>query len=224
MSAEINAVMDALGKDVGTTLIAVLVAMLILCVLLLIYTVIVYVFNGLGLYAIAKRRGILHPWLAWVPFGNVWILGDIADQYQSVTKGKLSRRRVVLLIACIVYGIVYITINFAFDHLPLGANMTETTAALGVFLETMLGSLIILAFGIAYSVIYYIALYDLYRSCNPKRAVTYLLLSVFLGVTQPFLVFSCRKQDLGMVPEKKPEEPMWQISQQSVSTDNNIKE
>ena len=203
MSAEINALMDVLGKEVGTTLLVVLAAMLILSVFLLIYAVITYIFHSLGLYAIAKRRGILHPWLAWVPIGSSWVLGSVADQYNCVAKDKHTKRKWVLLITCIVYEIVYITINFVFDQLPLGANMTETTAVFDVFLETMLGSLIILAFGIVYSVIYYIALYDLYRSCNPKRAVTYLLLSIFLGVTQPFLLFGCRKDDLGMIPENR---------------------
>lgn len=29
-----------------------------------------YIFESLGLYTIAKRRGIRHPWLSWVPLGN----------------------------------------------------------------------------------------------------------------------------------------------------------
>ena len=42
----------------------------------------VYVFTSLALYTIAKRRGINHPWLSWIPVANVWILGSIADQYR----------------------------------------------------------------------------------------------------------------------------------------------
>ena len=30
-----------------------------------------YVLHSLGLYTIAKRRGIHNSWLAWLPFGNL---------------------------------------------------------------------------------------------------------------------------------------------------------
>ena len=217
MSAEIRAVMDVLGEEVGTALIVVMIAMLVLCLFLFIYVIVTYVFNGLGMYAIAKRRGILHPWLAWVPVGSLWLLGSIADQYNGVVKDKHTKRRWVLLIACIVYEIINITVNTVTNYLPvMGTNGTETALMANFFLETMLCSLIMIVFGIVYSVFHYIALYDVYRSCNPKRAVTFLLLSIFLGVTEPFLVFGSRNQDFGMVPEKKPEEPVYQIPPQFV--------
>ena len=45
-----------------------------------------YVFQSLSLYAIARRRGIAHPGLAWVPVAYSWILGSISDQYQYVVR------------------------------------------------------------------------------------------------------------------------------------------
>ena len=39
-----------------------------------------YVLWSLGVYTIAKRRGIRKPWLSWIPVGNLWILGSISDQ------------------------------------------------------------------------------------------------------------------------------------------------
>ena len=41
-----------------------------------------YVLQALGLYTIAKRRGISNPWLAWVPVAWVWVLGSISDQFR----------------------------------------------------------------------------------------------------------------------------------------------
>lgn len=56
-----------------------------------------YVLTALGMYTMAKRRGINKPWLAWVPFGNLWLLGCISDQYRHVAKGQVTRRRRSLL-------------------------------------------------------------------------------------------------------------------------------
>ena len=48
----------------------------------LIFGIVSYIFRGIGLYQIAKRRRIHHPWLSWIPVGDQWILGSVADQYQ----------------------------------------------------------------------------------------------------------------------------------------------
>ena len=51
--------------------------------------VVMYVFQSIGLYTIAKRRGIANPGLAWVPVAYSWILGSVSDQYQYVVRGKV---------------------------------------------------------------------------------------------------------------------------------------
>ena len=56
-----------------------------------------------------------------------------------------------------------------------------------------------MALGITVLVFYHMSNYDLYRSCNPKNAVTFLVLGIIFPITQPFFYLSCRKKDLGMV-------------------------
>ena len=46
-----------------------------------------YVLSALGLYTIAKRRGLNHPWLAWIPVASAWIVGSLSDQYRYVVNG-----------------------------------------------------------------------------------------------------------------------------------------
>lgn len=70
-----------------------------------ILTIALYVLQALGLYTIAKRRGIRNPWLAWIPFGSVWILGAICDDYKTRC-GKSSKLRVVLLVLTIVMAVL----------------------------------------------------------------------------------------------------------------------
>ena len=71
-----------------------------------------YILNALGLYKIAARRGICHAWLAWVPLGEVWILGRISDQYQSLALQKQKKRGLILLLLqstqCILYVLILV--------------------------------------------------------------------------------------------------------------------
>lgn len=57
-----------------------------------------YVLLALGLYAIAQRRCIRKPWLAWIPVANMWLLGCISDQYQYLVHGQQKSKRKTLLI------------------------------------------------------------------------------------------------------------------------------
>ncbi len=72
-----------------------------------------YVLLALGLYTMAKRRGINKPWLAWIPVANVWLLGCISDQYRQVAKGEKKAKRKLLLtldIVMIVLAVVLVAV------------------------------------------------------------------------------------------------------------------
>ena len=78
-----------------------------------------YVLQSLGYYTIAQRRGIKHPWMAWVPLLNLWILGSISDQYRYVARGQIRNRRKVLLgvaigmaVCCVALFAAYIVMMF----------------------------------------------------------------------------------------------------------------
>ena len=88
---------DAAIAGTGAFFSTVIIVYFVVFLLSYAYSILVYILQSLGLYTIAMRRGIRHPWLAWVPFGIHWILGSIADQYQYVAKGKVKNRRKVLL-------------------------------------------------------------------------------------------------------------------------------
>ena len=67
-----------------------------------------YVLRALGLYSIAKRRGINHPWMSWVPVLDLWVLGCISDQYQYVVNGNVRNKRKWLLGLSIAMAVLYI--------------------------------------------------------------------------------------------------------------------
>ena len=69
---------------------------------------------------------------------------------------------------------------------------------LGVWLALPLA-----AVSVAYLVIRYMVLYDVYRSVDPNNSVLYLVLSILFNPTEPFFLFFNREKDLGMPPRKQ---------------------
>lgn len=179
--------------------------MLLLYLLMLGLNIATYILQSVGLYTIAKRRGIHHPWLAWIPVGSAWIVGSISDEYQYVAKGRVKNRRKVLLgllIAIYATLFLFFVIAIAFGYTTFTGDMTTMGFLVALFLLVYL-SVFIMA--IVAGVFNYIALYDVYASCEPHNAVTYLILSIFISITMPFFIFALRKKDGGMPPRKAPE-------------------
>lgn len=162
-----------------------------------ILSLVTYIFSSLGFYTLAKRRGIRAPGLAWIPIGGTrWILGSLSDQYASLTGAKLRCSRHILLWGELVLTAAAIPLLvFAIQLL------TATLAGQDVTMQLMqlngVQTLLNLA-SIALSVMIYIALYKVYKSCDPNHAVLFLVLSIIFSITMPFFVFACRNKDLGM--------------------------
>lgn len=188
------------GSMAGITLAVVLVFYL----LAFGFSILVYILQALGTYTIAMRRGINHPWLAWVPFGNLWILGSISDQYQYVAQGRIKNRRKILVglqIALVVLLLAFMV--FAVYCVFQGTVGAALPKSMGIMALGMLAFYVVLmVLAILLSVFQYICLYNLFASCDPNSKVGYLLLCIFISVTMPFLVFSCRKKDYGMPPRR----------------------
>lgn len=174
-----------------------------------------YVFQSLSFYSIAKRRGINRPWLSWIPVGNMWILGCISDQYRYVAKGQVKNKRKALLTLNIIFYVIYFSFFavyavFMVMALSMAGGGPISSGSLGDEEATMLilalillvVSLVMLGIAIAMSILTYMALYDLFMSCDPDNGVLYLVLSILLGVAQPICLFICRKKDGGMPPRR----------------------
>ena len=69
-----------------------------------------YVLYSLGLYIIANRRGIRNAWLAWLPVGNIWILGAIADDYRARHTGRKHNMRSWLVISYVVMSVLLVAV------------------------------------------------------------------------------------------------------------------
>lgn len=171
-----------------------------------------YVLTALALYTIAQRRGIHKPWLAWIPVVNCWLLGSLSDQYQYVVKGENKSKRKFLLglsIANVVLGIticvtsVVMVVKAIFGLSDYASDEAVISAILGPTM-TILGLCIpLLGVSIAYAIIRYMVLYDIYKSLDPSNCVLFLVLSILFSVTEPFFLFFNRNKDLGMPPRRQ---------------------
>ena len=191
-----------MSQEMTTFYVVYLAAVLVMGVIL---TILCYIFQGIGMYTLAKRRKIHHPWLAWAPVANMWLLGCISDQFRYRVYGENTNRRRKLLIRNILLQVVtwvvcgsliYVLIDFA------TGGLTEE-AFLALFMQQMLGIYGVLALAVVAMILQYKCLFDLYRSCVPSKAVLFLLLSILVGAPMPFLIFACRKKDGGMTPKQE---------------------
>lgn len=160
------------------------------------FSVLSYLLMAWGLYGIAKRRGISNPWVAWIPVLQLWILGSISDHYQRQV--HQHRRIMCWLLIClnVLVSVADSMMSKTFWAAALEAFQTEDLLA--IFEPFLIWLLALSVLSLILAVLRYFALYDLYKSCVPDKSLVFLLLSIFVGITQPFLVFFCRKKDLGL--------------------------
>lgn len=175
-----------------------------------------YVFTALALYTIANRRGIRKAWLAWIPVVDVWILGSISDQFRYVVKGEEKSKRKILLTLSLIEmaaGIVVVimTIVMAVNAIITASQYGSEEAVIQQIMGSVFGLvgvvLILLVLSIVKVIFYYMALYDLYTSCEPRNNTLYLVLSIIpmvSAVALPLLLFLVREKDEGM-PPRRPE-------------------
>ena len=179
------------------------------------FSIVMYVLNAVGLYRIAKRRGIHHAWLAWVPIGSNWLLGSISDHYQYVAKQKVtSKRKILLILSLCLIGCLFVLAGGVVAIVVATGSSMNASIALGVVL-LLIAYLGMMGLAVAITVFCYIAYYDLFRSCKPGNAVLFLVLSILFNVTLAFFVFFSSKSDEGM-PERRPRDPAPRIEETPV--------
>ena len=190
------------------------------------FGVAVYVLTALSLYTIAQRRGLSRPWLAWIPVVSSWILGSLSDQYRYVVKGENRSKRKFLLVMSILSAVlstvvcvmcVVVAVQAVFGVMQ-GFQEDYLVRMVMEYVVSLLGLLLVqLGVMIAYAVIRYMALYDVYKSLDPANSVLYLVLSILVSPTEPFFLFFNRNKDTGMPPRRPATE---QPRQEPWETDN----
>lgn len=171
---------DTLGTFIGIIIVICLCIMIFACV----FAIIAYIFKGISLYTLAKKRNLRYPWIAWIPMANRYLLGALINDQVSI--GSLH-------------------IPYAAIILPLLSGVS-TLLSNTVTLIPFVGWIFLFIAGILIAIYEYSAYYWLYRIYNPKNATLYLVLSIIFPVTIPFFWFSLRDKapDYTDIPRTTP--------------------
>lgn len=180
--------------------------------------IVAYVLTAWALFVIAKRRGIGSPWMAWVPIVNAWTLGAVSDQYRLAVKGEKKNKRKwllglsiasnVLVIALVIWIVVLVLMGFG--AMPSEPDSIEEVVE-GLMPEILGGLLagvpIILALAgvaIAGAVLNWMAVWDIFQSCDKANAQKYFLISILTSVCgisgfESAFLFAVKDKDDGMI-------------------------
>ena len=142
-----------------------------------------------------NRIGYEKPYLAWIPFANIWALGRLAEEYDN---GK-PRENI---------GKQLLSVYIAFISILVGALLIISVASIssalfgaadifGVFMVFIFIPAYVLAFifGVKFTIRQYLALWKIFRMFNPESSVGLLMLCIFLTPALPFVFFSISKND-----------------------------
>lgn len=197
---------------------------MLVAVIILLTLILSYVFWSLGLYTMARRRGVRYPGLAWVPVADHWLLGCLSDQYQTLVRGQRSSRRkvlpvlqvlmvallVILLVCCFIF--LFGMLIGVLEEIAEGVSgrhndsrSQETAMAYGI--AALVAAPPALCLQIWFLVLRFACLSDLFHSADPERAPLYLLLSIVwsmlgIGLVASVLVYVCREKEIGMPPRR----------------------
>ncbi len=156
-------------SDLGEFLVMFWTVLVVILAIWLIVSLVFYVLESIGLYHIAQCRGIDNAFLAWIPIGRMYLLGNVADQIE-MHEGKNTKYSLILLICgCVTFFSGVLTGLF---ELPW---------------------LLVWGLSIATTVFTYISYYQIFKVHAPQKATVFLVLSILLGLG-PIFVFAVRNR------------------------------
>lgn len=167
----------------------------------------IYVFRSLGLYSMAENTGVPHPWMAWLPITNQYLLGRLADRYNG-SQGKQSSYRILL--PAVQCGGRALVGGFAFlwlVELSVSAYSDVTSGEIVAFFAMVLLALVVAA---ASAVVTVLCSYKVFLDYEPTSAVGYTVLAFFNLIWIP--LFLCRNNvPTGIAGQCSPKQPRYQM-------------
>ena len=187
-----------MGNEMGMV-IGSAVAMLVMYLLAFGFLIASYIMTSWGLYSIASRRQISNPWLAWLPIGNYWIMGSIADEYDGRNGLKRKWRmtllilEIVVVVATIVCIVAFFVSIFSFA-LQVELIEADVYDAFDAIIPIYIAAILVAVVATALQALYMITLYKIFESTVPEKSVKYMLLSVMVPLASAICLMICRNK------------------------------
>lgn len=171
---------------IGGVLLIVLFAFLFV---MLVFSFVSYIFQGIGVMKMHEKLGLNNGWMAFVPILNSYALGRVAEQYVKEDGKKSARFSIILLVTQVISLFMVFFMGIALGIFQVLLPISAYTAINAVL--SLLSNAVLLVS----SVITYVALWRVFSIFANKNATLYLILSIFVSVVQPFLVFAIRNNE-----------------------------
>lgn len=166
---------------------------------------ILFILQGIGLYVMAKRRGIKKRALAFVPFANIWYMGKLAGECRVFGR-KVKRVGLYAMLAQIALTLLI--------GLYLAAELYLYMQGEPIYPETShypywgfdgfagkvedfykYGDLFIAIFDLTYVILMIVLLNGLFKQYAPKKYMILSILFVFLSPARFVTVFCLRNKE-----------------------------
>ncbi len=165
-----------------------------------------FILQGFGLSAMAKKRGLKKRWLAFIPFANIWYIGKIAGECnvfgQRMKRGGLYTMLAQIfttILGLLIYGsLIYLwfvegapeTDQFGF---PFWVNLTGFSAVAYKFYG--ISQYILPIFQLVYEVFMLILLIALYKRYAHRNYFILSMLALFVPVSRFIVIFVLRNRN-----------------------------
>jgi|GEM_PF-1243953 len=171
-------------------------AYLIWCVLCLAISAIPYVFSGLGIMGLMKRRGVDSLWMAWVPVAQQYALGKMADDILSKDAAYQKPRNNAKYILWGYIGMLGALVLYIV-FMVAGAIAMDSLEGLGILLMiiAVLMLIVMLLAAILACVYYYMSYYRVLNEYKPDLAMVITVIGIFVPMLLSIFLFVIRDKD-----------------------------
>ncbi len=130
----------------------------------IIYIIAIYVFSAFCLYKIAKNNNLSEPWMAFVPFLQYYIIGELCEEYIIFGYRIKNMRWVVVL-----FELIRTTVSFASGFLLFPIRIVVSLA-------------------------YALIMHKFFYILNPERALIYSIIAMIGKLPMAIVLFLSRDE------------------------------
>lgn len=169
------------------------------------YLIANYILRALGLYRIAKNNSIPNPWLAWIPYAYLFLLGKITGDVSLGSRRLKNTPLWLLLIPIIIFSIAfvfYVGLIIMVIIMEFGGFASESMMVM-LYLMLMAFIIVLVPVKIFYDIIYGITYYTLCTKYKTAaHSVFYALMALFVPLAGAILL--CRMSKMTPIASVNP--------------------
>ncbi len=161
---------------------------IILLAIFLILSVLIIVFQGIGIMKMHKNLNIKGGWMAFVPILNIYAFGKVAEQHVGKNGKKAPKFSLILLLGLLFGSLITILL---YTLLLMSSEQSEIIFGTCLVITLLFSTLI----SLFYNVTKYIALWNIFAIFLTKNITLNMVLSIIFPIFQPFAIFVIRDNE-----------------------------